>query len=365
MSKTLTINEKYMRMAIALARKGIGKTSPNPAVGALVVKNGKIISRAYHKKAGEPHAEALAIERAGSKAKGATLYATLEACTHFGKTPPCVDKIIACGIKRAVFGMRDPNPVNFGRGIAMLRKAGITTLCGVLRKEVTQLNRPFIKFMTEHLPYITVKVAQSIDGKIADTSGNSRWISSPASRNAVQRLRMRHDAIMVGINTLLEDNPRLSVRSRRCDKQPYRIILDSDLRTPLSSRIFRHHGGDIIIIGGTGASQKRMMMLKKRGASVILVPRKKGHVDIVYAVKDLAKKGIMSILCEGGGELISSLLKERLVDEVYIFISPRFVGGRTAASSCGGDYSDIRKSFNLKDVVATKSGTDLLIKGRL
>lgn len=358
-----------MRLAISLARKGMGKTSPNPCVGAVLVKNGKVIASAYHEKAGSLHAEASAIKKAGKAAHGATLYCTLEACTHYGRTPPCVDAIVENGIERVVFAMRDPNPINYGKGIARLRRASIETKCGVLSKLSSDLNRPFIKFMKRHLPYVTIKMAQSVDGKIADTQGRSRWITSKSSRRFVQKLRAQNDAVMIGINTLLKDDPRLTSRiPTGREGQLLRIVLDTDLRIPLRSRILRNNktgGKDVFIVGGKGASLKKKASLEKIGAKVILLSRKNGHVNLISLMKYLAKMDVTSVLCEGGGELSASLLKKRLADEVFFFISPRIIGGRTSPTSCGGLYSDIRKSVKLKNVGVERVGSDILIRGYL
>ncbi|MFH1847745.1 MAG: bifunctional diaminohydroxyphosphoribosylaminopyrimidine deaminase/5-amino-6-(5-phosphoribosylamino)uracil reductase RibD [Candidatus Omnitrophota bacterium] len=361
-------DEKYMKRAIFLARKGMGKTSPNPSVGAVLVKDGKVLSSAYHKKAGLMHAEATVIKMAGKKARGATLYSTLEACTHYGKTPPCSDAIIKSGIGRAVFAMRDPNPVNYGRGIAKLRSAGIKTKCGIMRKEAYELNKPFIKAMTRRLPYVTLKMAQSLDGKIADTKGSSRWISSEASRRLVHKMRGQSDAVMIGVNTLLKDNPRLTGRIRGTKKQPLRIIVDTELDTSLQARIFKNgmdKGGDILIAAGKGASPKKKALLEKKGANVVLLPRSGNRVNLTRLMRFLKDLNIMSVLCEGGGELTASLLKNKLADEVLFFISPRIIGGRAAPTSCGGGESDIRKSIGLKDMKTVRVGNDILVRGNL
>ena len=362
-------DEKYMRIAISLAKKGMGRTNPNPCVGAVLVKDGKVVASAYHKKAGTMHAEALAIKEAGKEARGTTLYSTLEACTHYGKTPPCVGAILKSGIKRAVFAMRDPNPINYGRGIAKLKKAGIKTACGVLRSESSDLNRPFIKFMGKGFPYVTIKMAQSLDGKIADAKGRSRWITSESSRRLAHKMRAQNDAVMIGVNTLLKDDPLLTSRtSKQIKRQPLRIILDTNLRTPLQGRILkssRAKGEEVLIVGGKGASLRKKASLEKKGAKVILLPRKGSRVNLTSLMKYLARTNVMSLLCEGGGELSASLLKERLADEVFFFVSPRIIGGRTSPTSCGGLYNDIKKSFRVKNISIERIGPDILIRGYL
>lgn len=364
--KRNSLDEKYMKMAIELAKKGIGRTSPNPSVGAVLVKDGRVISSAYHRKAGAMHAEASAIKKAGKRARGATLYSTLEACTHYGKTPPCTEAILKSGIKRAVFAARDPNPINHGRGIAKLRDAGIKTDCGVLEKESEALNRPFTKFIKSRIPYVTVKMAQSVDGKIADAKGRSKWISSLPSRRLGHRLRGRNDAVIIGVNTLLKDDPLLTKRiGGEIKRQPLRIILDTNLRSPLDSRVFKNKDGEVLVVGGEGASLKRKALLERRGAKVILMPRKENRVNLYRLMRYLADANITSLLCEGGGELAASLLKEGLADEAYFFISPRIIGGRTSPTSFGGLYSDIRRSAALKEASVRRMGSDILIRGYL
>lgn len=368
MKKYDSIDKRYMSLAISLAQKGMGKTSPNPAVGAVLVKNGKIIAAAYHKKAGLSHAEVLAMKKAGTNTRGATLYCTLEACTHYGKTPPCVDAIIKNGVKRAVFAMNDPNPVNHGRGIAKLKQAGIKTECGLLKNEAESLNHPFIKFMRKQLPYVTIKIAESLDGKIADSKGNSKWITSEASRKLVHKLRAQNDAVIIGINTLLKDNPLLTNRYYSTIKrQPLRIILDEQLRTPLTSRILKSgkDRGAVLIVGGKSAPRQKKSALERKGAEVVLLPEKNGRVRLISALKCLKSKGVMSILCEGGGEVISSFIREHLADEIYFFIAPKIIGGKLSPTSCGGPSSDIKHLAKVKNMKIERIGPDILIRGDL
>lgn len=362
------VDKRYMAMAMSLAKKGIGMTAPNPAVGAVLVKNGRIIAADYHKKAGAPHAEALAIKKAGCRAYGATLYCTLEACAHYGKTPPCADLVIKSGIKRAVFAMKDPNPLNNGLGISRMRIAGIKTECGLLENEARALNRPFIKFMKNRLPYVTLKIAESLDGKIADKEGQSKWISSEASRRFVHRLRAMNDAVMVGVNTLIKDNPILN--NRYCavfKRQPLRIILDTNLKSPLNSRILKDAGryGRLLIAGGRGASLRKKNILEARGAEVALLPREKGRVRLISLMRYLYTKGVMSLLCEGGGELCASLVENRLADEIYFFISPKIIGGRSAPTGIAGAGRSIKSAAILKNVSIGTCGPDVLIRGEL
>ncbi len=364
MPKVNPLDKKYMGIAISLAKKGIGRTNPNPAVGAVLVKNGRIIAADYHKKAGASHAETLVIKKAGRDAAGATLYCTLEACSNYGKTPPCVDALIKSGIKRAVFAMKDPNPLNGGKGISRLKKAGIRAEYGLLAEEAAFLNKPFIKFMTKQMPYVTIKIAGSLDGKIADAKGNSKWITSEKSRRFVHKLRSQSDAVMIGINTLLKDDPLLTNRYYRAiRRQPMRVIVDTYLKTPIASRILKSSAGTVLIAAGRGASVKRKALLEKKGARVVLLPEKNGRVKLAAVLKYLNNLGVMSVLCEGGGELVSSLIRERLADEAYFFIAPKIIGGRLAPSSCGGPPADIRDAVNLKNIRVEKIGPDILVRG--
>ncbi|MDD5680668.1 MAG: bifunctional diaminohydroxyphosphoribosylaminopyrimidine deaminase/5-amino-6-(5-phosphoribosylamino)uracil reductase RibD [Candidatus Omnitrophica bacterium] len=368
MKKNDPADKRYMALAISLAKKGTGKTSPNPAVGAVLVKNGKIIAADYHKKAGLPHAEALVMKKAGRDARGATLYCTLEACTHYGKTPPCADMVIKSGIKRAVFAMKDPNPINDGKGIAKLKRAGVETECGLMEAGAKRLNRPFIKFMKKRLPYVTIKIAESLDGKTADSKGNSKWITSEGSRKLVHRLRAQNDAVMIGINTLLKDNPLLTNRYyRAAGRQPLRVILDTELRTPTTSRVLKRGKdcGAVLIAGGRGASAQKKSALEKKGAEVVFLPVENGRVKLVSLLKYLGNMGVMSVLCEGGGEIVSSLIRERLADEIYFFIAPEILGGKLSPTACGGPPSDIKHPAGVKNIKIEKIGPDILIRGDL
>ena len=327
-------HEKYMSMAIELARKAEGCTSPNPIVGAVIVKNGKIVGHGYHKKAGLAHAEINAISQAGKKARGGTLYVTLEPCNHFGKTPPCTDAIINSGIKTVIAAMPDPNPLTKGRGIKILKKHGIKVIVGVLEKEAKAMNRPFTKFITSGMPFVTIKTAQSLDGKIATRTGDSKWITSESARRYVHTLRARSDAVMVGVNTVIADDPRLTARIPGVKAQPIRVIVDSDLKTPLNARALKEKWSGIII--ATCSNSKRIINYKKLGAEVFILKRTGGKVDLRSLLRELAKRGIVNILVEGGGTLNASLLSGRLIDRMLFFIAPKIIGGRDAFTSVEG-----------------------------
>jgi diaminohydroxyphosphoribosylaminopyrimidine deaminase/5-amino-6-(5-phosphoribosylamino)uracil reductase len=360
-------DRKYMRLALSLAKKGAGKTSPNPAVGAVLVKKGKIIAKGYHKKAGLPHAEAVVIKKAKSACEKATLYCTLEACTHYGKTPPCSDAIIKSGIKKAIFAMKDPNPVNCGRGIDELKKAGIKTQWGLLKAEAEKLNRQFIKFMTKKMPYVCIKIAQTLDGKIADDKGKSKWISSETSRKFVHKLRGKNDAVMIGVDTVIKDDPLLTVRlSEKVKKQPLRVVLDSHLRIPLKSRLLNTADkyNKVLIVGKKGAPKNRKIAIEKKGAEVILVSEKNSHIDITDLLQRLAGMDITSLLCEGGSRVATSLIKNNLADELYLFIAPKILGGEKSPSLYCGMPSELKSAKAVRDIKITRLGDDILVRGK-
>jgi len=339
----MSTHEKYMRLAIELAKKAEGKTSPNPIVGAVVVKNDKIIGEGYHKKAGLPHAEVSALKEAGSGAKGATLYVTLEPCDHFGRTPPCAQAIIKSGIKKVVIGMKDPNPLNNGKGIRKLKKNGIAVTVLKLYKEAESINKPYIKFITKRLPYVTVKVAQSLDGKIATKTGDSKWISSEDSRRYVHMLRANVDAVMVGANTVIKDDPALLSKTSR-GKQPTRIIVDGNSKIPKNAKIFSTLDKSPVIL-----------------ASSILGRGKR--TDIVRLLKVLAKNGATHILVEGGGQLISGLIEKGLVDRMLIFVAPKVVGGKDAITSVEGEgAARIKDAIDFKITNIRRFRKDILIE---
>ncbi len=311
----MRIDEKYMRMAISLARRAEGLTNPNPAVGAVIVKGGKIVGKGYHKRCGLPHAEVNALKAARDKSRGATLYVTLEPCDHFGRTPPCTDAIIKANIKRVAIGIKDPNPLNKGNGIKKLNRHGIKTSVGILGDEARELNKPFIKFITSHMPYVTVKIAESLDGKIATRTGDSKWITGDDSRRYVHDLRAKVDAVMVGANTAMRDDPTLLGRSSN-GKQPIRVIVGNYRKIPRNARIF-----------STAEKSPVYIAAAKRG----------GKVDLKDLLKKLGRMGIMHVLVEGGGELVASLVENRLVDEFLFFIAPKIIGGRDAVTSVEGE----------------------------
>lgn len=356
-------HEYFMNLAMKLALKARGKTSPNPMVGALVVRNSRIIGRGYHERPGLAHAEIIALDEAGKKSKGAVLYVTLEPCTHFGKTPPCVDRIIQSGVKEVIVGMLDPNPLNNGRGINILKQHKVKVKVGFLEDELKKMNAVFIKYITKRKPFVTVKVAQSLDGKIATRAGDSKWITSDKSRAFAHRIRQNYDAVMVGVNTILRDNPGLNAWALK--KNLIKIIVDSHLSVPEDAAIFSANAVVIIVTLAARAGQetenRKTLSLKAR---ILEVKEKAGEVNLKDMMKKLAQMGITNILVEGGGTLIGSLFDEGLVDRILFFISPKIIGGKEAISSVmGRGISRIDSAIKVESMRARRMGGDFLIEG--
>ncbi len=355
-------HEYFMNLAIQEALKAKGMTSPNPLVGALVVKNNHIIAKGFHKKAGLAHAEITALDQAGKKAEGATLYVTLEPCTHFGRTPPCVNRIIRSGVKEVIVGMIDPNPVNNGKGLQILRKHNIKVEVGFLEEKLKKINEVFLKYANKNMPFITVKVAQSLDGKIASKTGDSKWITSDKSRVYSHKIRQNYDAIVVGVNTVLRDNPKLT--SWFSQKNPIKIVVDSQLSTPVDANIFADDSKVIIVTVPSRPGQEtenRKSLAQK--AKILEVKEKGGQINLKDMLKKLAGLNISNVLVEGGGTLIGSLFDEGLVDKIMFFISPKIIGGKDAVSSVMGQgITRVDKAVKLKDVSVKRIGEDFLVE---
>lgn len=352
----------YMKMAYELAKKGMGKTSPNPMVGAVLVKGSRIAGTGWHQRCGGEHAEIAALKKAGAQARGAKLYVTLEPCGHFGRTPPCVDRIIASGISKVYVGMIDPNPLMKGKSIQRLRKAGITVEVGLLKEQLTKLNEVFVKYITARRPFTVAKSAQTLDGKIATVTGQSKWITSEKSRKFSHELRNYFDAIMVGINTVLKDDPRLNPAQK--SKKIKKIILDSTLRTPLNARLFKGTEKSSVLIATTAKASPLKINLLSKKATVLICPSKGGHVDLQWLWNDLGRREISSLLIEGGARVIGRALKRNLVDKLFIFIAPKIVGDQEALSSVDGlQITDINQSVRLKNLTVYKIDQDIFIQG--
>ncbi|NLX91185.1 MAG: bifunctional diaminohydroxyphosphoribosylaminopyrimidine deaminase/5-amino-6-(5-phosphoribosylamino)uracil reductase RibD [Firmicutes bacterium] len=358
--------ERYMWSALDLARQGLGKTSPNPMVGAVLVKDGEVLGTGFHAKAGGPHAEIVALQEAGEKARGATLYTNLEPCSHHGRTPPCVEAIIQAGVKKVVVAMVDPNPIVSGAGIRRLREAGIKVRVGVLEEKARRLNEVFLKYITTKTPFLIVKMAMTLDGKIAVKSGQSRWITGPKSRKFVHKLRSMSDGIVVGINTLLQDDPLLNVRlNGEKSANPARIIVDSKGRLPLESRVVKTAAEIKTILATTElAPSSKLASLESAGVEVLVLPLKNGRVDLRAMMSVLGKKEISILMAEGGGTLNYSFLTENLIDKIYFFLAPKLVGGKGAPTPLEGEGAkDLSDAWIVEDIEMKQLDQDLLIIG--
>jgi diaminohydroxyphosphoribosylaminopyrimidine deaminase / 5-amino-6-(5-phosphoribosylamino)uracil reductase len=359
------LDEKYMRMALRLAERARGRTSPNPMVGAVVVKNGKVIARGWHRKAGEPHAEAIALNKAGRAARGATLYVTLEPCSHTDKrTPPCTPLVMQSGVKRVVIAMVDPNPRVSGGGVKTLGKAGLEVVTGVLEAEAKKLNEAFTKHITTGMPFVTLKIAQTLDGKVATATGESKWITGVQARQAGHRLRDANDAILVGINTVLKDNPSLTARIPK-GRDPVRVVVDSSLRIPADARVItqRSRAGTVVATLAN-APKARIERLHDAGAEVLAVKSSRGRVDLRDLMKKLGRKGIMSVLIEGGPEVHASSIRSGIVDKVVLFVAPVLMTGRDSLCSIGGiSPARLGQAMRLEEVTSRFVGKDLMIEG--
>ncbi|HOK06891.1 MAG TPA: bifunctional diaminohydroxyphosphoribosylaminopyrimidine deaminase/5-amino-6-(5-phosphoribosylamino)uracil reductase RibD [Syntrophales bacterium] len=323
----LTQDERYMKRALTLARRGEGFVSPNPMVGAVIVKEGRVIGEGWHERCGGKHAEINALERARGDVAGSTIYVTLEPCCHHGRTPPCVDRIIAARPARVVVGVTDPNPLVSGRGIATLRDHGIETVVGVLEEACRDLNAFFFKYITTSIPFVTVKFAQTLDGRIATATGSSRWVSSPPSLRFAHRLRRNHDAILVGAGTVTNDDPELTVRLVR-GRNPLRLVLDTLLTTPPEAKVFKdQEKARTVLIASETAPLSRRRLMEKKGIE-ILTPgtTTDGRLDLRGLLVILGERQITSLLVEGGSRVITSFIKERLADELIVVVAPKIVG---------------------------------------
>ncbi|CAM4069759.1 bifunctional diaminohydroxyphosphoribosylaminopyrimidine deaminase/5-amino-6-(5-phosphoribosylamino)uracil reductase RibD [Mesobacillus thioparans] len=353
-------HQDYMALAIKLANAAEGQTSPNPQVGAVLVKEGEIMGMGAHLKAGEPHAEVHAIRMAGEKANGATLYVTLEPCSHFGKTPPCSNLVIESGIKKVFVASVDPNPLVGGAGIKKMREAGIEVEVGLLEEEAIALNQVFFHYISTGLPYVTLKSATSLDGKIATVTGESKWITGEEARKDVHQFRHTHDAILVGVNTVIKDNPSLTTRLEAGGKNPIRVILDSHLRAPLEARVFNDDSAETIIVTGSDVEPEKEKQYKEKGIEIIKLETEK--VGIKEMLKKLGERGITSLYVEGGAEVHGSFLREKAFQRVITYIAPKLIGGRDAPSAYGGDgIAHLNETVPLKIIGVKQIGQDIRI----
>ena len=361
------MKEGYMKLALELAKKGIGRVHPNPMVGAVIVKDGKILGQGYHKKCGEGHAEVNAFKDAEEKnenVEGAEMYVTLEPCSHFGKTPPCADKIIEKKISKVFIGTLDPNPLVAGRGIKKLKDAGIYVEYGILESECYKLNEVFMKYIVKKEPFVVMKTGMSLDGKIATYSGESKWITEERSREDVHNLRNELTGIMVGINTVLKDNPQLTCRVNG-GRNPIRIIVDSNLKIPMDCKIVNTAKEVETIIATTDkANLDKINSLEDKGVKIIVVPSKNGKVNLKELMTILGKLKIDSILLEGGGTLNFSALEEGIVDKVKIYIAPKIIGGKDSKTPIEGKGIDnLKDAFKITNLSVSTIGEDILVEG--
>ncbi len=331
----------FMKIALSLAERRKGLTHPNPTVGCVIVKDGKVVGRGYHERAGKPHAEVVALQEAGEKARGSTVYVTLEPCSHYGKTPPCSDALIKAGVKEVFVALQDPNPLVSGKGINRLKEAGIKVYVGLCEEEARRLNEDFFLYIREKRPYITLKMAQSIDGRFATLTGDSKWITSEESRRLAHKLRAEASAILVGVGTVISDDPQLTVRHVKTDKQPLKVILDPNLDTPLSSKVFKE--GRTIIF----TSRREVEEIKKlNDVEVINLELVNGAFDLQEVVRKLYEREVMHLMVEGGGYTITSFLRAGLFDRVCVFQAPKFIGEGKGVGDLG--VRRVSESITLK-----------------
>jgi diaminohydroxyphosphoribosylaminopyrimidine deaminase/5-amino-6-(5-phosphoribosylamino)uracil reductase len=357
------LNEKYMERALELAKMGVGKVNPNPLVGAVIVKEDEIIGEGYHECYGEAHAERNAVKNAVKDVAGSTIYVTLEPCAHYGKTPPCVDLLIEKKFKKVVIGMLDPNELVAGKSIEKLRQHGIETIVGVKEEECKKMNEIFIKYIKTKIPFVILKSGMSLDGKIATYSGESKWITSKESREDSQNIRNRVHSIMVGVNTVIADNPELTCRINN-EKKLIRIIVDTNLRIPLDSKVIRNEDKNTIVATSINSDENKKQLLRNLGIKVVEVPNKNNRVDLKELLKKLGQEGIDSILIEGGGTLNFSALEENIVDKVIFYIAPKILGGEKSKSSIAGiGFSKLSEAVKLVNTSFRKIGEDLVIEG--
>ncbi len=362
MSMLADIHLKYMRLALQLARKGVGKTAPNPAVGCVIVKDGAVVGEGWHRRAGTPHAEAHALHQAGSLAAGADVYVTLEPCAHYGKTPPCAEALIAAKVARVFAGMVDPNPQVSGKGVALLEKAGIATKTGLLEEECRRLNEPFIKHIATGMPFVTLKCAMTLDGMIATAAGDSRWVTGAAARRYVHRLRSQMDAIMVGAGTILADDPQLTARVPG-GRDPIRVIVDSHLRLPLTARVINQRSTAPTLIATLDGTTAQAAALRKQGIELLICEELDNRLDLVDICRQLGRRGVQSLLLEGGATLAGEMLRCGLIDKVIFFYAPVLIGGAGRQLFTGPGVAKMMAAWPVRDLTLRRFGADICLSG--
>lgn len=362
----MSSDHSFMNHALRLASRARGRTRPNPMVGCVIVKEGRIVGKGYHHRAGEGHAEVLALDQARERAEGATVYVTLEPCSHYGRTPPCADTLIKAGVNRVVVAMKDPNPLVAGRGLERLRSAGIMVHLGVCEEEAHHLNQPFLTWITQKRPMLTLKMAASLDGKVATKHNESQWITGPEARLHVQKMRDRHDVVLVGSGTVLADNPRLNCRIKG-GRDPIRLVVDSTLKIPLNANLFTSTTAPLWIATTEQADSEHSKKIESKGAEVIVChTTKEGRVDLVDLMHHLGKRDILSVLSESGGILSHALLNAGLADRLALFLAPKFIGGREAPGMLNGlGIEHLNLAPRLNNLSITKVGEDILLEGAI
>ena len=371
----MTPDEQFMVQALRLAKRAYGQTSPNPMVGAVLVQDGEVIGRGWHHRAGAPHAEIEALADAARRQRsvsGATVYVTLEPCCTHGRTPPCTEALIRAGVRRVVVAAVDPNPRHAGQGLVRLREAGITVDSGVLEAESNRLNEAFNHWIVHRIPWVTAKSAMTLDGKIATASGQSKWITGPKSRAHAQRLRLGVDAVLVGVETVLADDPSLTVRTQPGFRRPawhpvkLRIILDTRARTPLESRLVSDDGrASTLIVVSELADPARIAALQAR-VTVIRAPEREGRIDLAWLMPELGRMGVLHLLVEGGGTVLASFFEAGLVHRIAFFYAPRILGGEESRRSVAGQgFRSLAEAPSLTDVESRRFGEDLFITARV
>ncbi len=355
----------YMGAALRLARRAAGRTSPNPMVGAVVVRDGRVVGRGYHARAGADHAEVAALREAGAAARGATLYVNLEPCSHFGRTPPCARAVIEAGVARVVAGMIDPNPAVAGRGVQALRDAGIRVDATVREDECRRLNEAFVKHVTRGLPFVTLKLAASLDGRIATATGDSRWVTGPAARRYVHRLRNELDAVLVGSGTVLADDPQLTCRLPG-GRDPLRVVLDRRLRTPPTAKLVTQpHPEKTVLVTGNDAPEDRGKRLRDLGVQVWRFPVSRGRISFRRVLRKLARAGILSVLLEGGAVTAAGAISEKAVDKVLCFYAPKFIGAEGLPMVGDLGIERMRQCPRLAGTAVRRLGEDILVSAYL
>lgn len=355
-------HENYMDIAIELALKGIGKVNPNPLVGAVIVKDDRIIGQGYHERYGEAHAERNAVKNAKESVEGSTIYVTLEPCSHYGKTPPCVELIIEKKFKRVIIGMLDPNPLVCGKSIEKLKENNIEVITGIREEECRKMNEVFIKYITSNIPFVMLKSGISLDGKIATAYKESKWITNEKARADGRKLRNALSSIMVGVNTVIADDPELTCRIEG-GRDPYRIIVDSTLRIPLNSKVVLNKDKKTIIATTKKADLSKKKKLIELGVDVIEINSNNEKIDLKHLIMELGKRKIDSVLIEGGGTLNFSALYENIVDKIRFYIAPKIIGGENSMSSISGQGFKLDESINLKDISFKNIEDNFMIEG--